>query len=304
MKIKEPSSLKRGSVIAITCPSGFMATDKVQSCVRTLSDWGYKVKVGNRVGGGSENYFSGTDEERLNELQEMLDDKSIDAILFGRGGYGLSRIIDKISFKKFSRRPKWLIGFSDITILQMHIYRNYQISTMHAPMAAAFNDGEHSNEYIRSLHEALEGNKSSYACASHRYNRLGSATGRLIGGNLAMLAHACGTSSDFNSKNCILFLEDMGEYLYNADRMLYQLKRSGKFDKITGLIIGGFTDMKDTQRPFGKQIDEIISDVVAEYDFPVCYNFPVSHSRENVALKIGMKYNLLVKKDESLLVEI
>ncbi|MEO7561255.1 MAG: LD-carboxypeptidase, partial [Ferruginibacter sp.] len=232
------------------------------------------------------------------------DDKTVNAILFGRGGYGMSRIIDKLSFKKFMKNPKWLIGFSDITVLHAHLYRNYKVASLHAPMAAAFNNGENHNEYILSLKDALAGKKANYTFATHIFNKSGSATAKLVGGNLSLLAHLIGTSSDFKTKNCLLFIEDIGEYFYNIDRILQQLKRSGKLDKIAGLIIGGFTDMKDTERPFGKTIDEIINEVVMEYDFPVCFNFPVSHGRENVALKIGVEYNLRVKNNKSVLKEL
>ncbi|MEP6711397.1 MAG: LD-carboxypeptidase [Ferruginibacter sp.] len=302
--IQLPPYLKKGDTIGITCPAGFMAAEKAQACIATLQQWGYDVFVGKTLGSDSQNYFSGTDEERCNELQAMLDDRLIDAILFGRGGYGMSRIIDNLNFKKFKKNPKWLIGFSDITVLHTHIYSNYKIASLHAPMAAAFNNGEEKNEYILSLKNAIAGKKAKYKCAPHIFNKTGSATGKLIGGNLSLLAHIIGTASDIDTKNCILFVEDVGEYLYSIDRMLQQLKRCGKLEKIAGIIIGGFTDMKDTERPFGKTIDEIINDLVMEYDFPVCFNFPVCHEKENVALKIGAEYNLLVKNRESVLREL
>jgi muramoyltetrapeptide carboxypeptidase len=299
-----PPYLKKGDTIGITCPAGYMVAANAQSCIGTLVDWGYHVVVGKTLGSESKNYFSGTDEERASELQTMLDDKSINAILFGRGGYGMSRIIDRLNFKKFKKNPKWLIGFSDITVMHMHIYSNHKISSFHAPMAAAFNDGEDKNEFILSLKNAISGEKAKYKCATHPFNKQGSATGKLIGGNLTLLANIIGTPSDYETKNCILFIEDIGEYLYSIDRLLQQLKRSGKFDKISGIIIGGFTDMKNTERPFGKTMEEIIQDVLADYDYPVCFNFPVSHAKENVALKIGATYNLLVKNKESVLVEL
>lgn len=299
-----PPYLKKTDSIGITCPAGYMPAANAQSCISTLRDWGYQVVTGKTLGSDSQNYFSGTDEERAAELQAMLDDKNIKAILFGRGGYGMSRIIDKLNFKKFKKNPKWLIGFSDITVLHMHLFSNYKIASLHAPMAAAFNNGEEKNEYILSLKNAIAGKKAKYKCPVHAFNKQGSATGKLIGGNLTLLANVIGTASDYETINCILFIEDIGEYLYSADRLLQQLKRSGKLSKITGLIIGGFTDMKDTERPFGENIYEIIKDIVAEYDYPVCFNFPVSHEKENVALKIGANYNLLVKNKETVLKEL
>ena len=289
-----PPYLKKGDSIAITCPAGYMAADKAATCINTLQKWGYEVMVGKTLGSNSKNYFSGTDEERADELQAMLDDKSILAILFGRGGYGMNRIIDRLDFKKFKKNPKWLIGFSDITVLHTHLFNQYNIASMHAPMAAAFNDDPDNNEFVRSLRNALAGKKANYKVEAHIYNNKGEATGILIGGNLALLSNMIGTSSDFDTKNKIFFIEDVGEYLYNLDRMLYHLKRSGKFKKLAGLIIGGFTDMKDTERPFGKTTEDIIKEITDELSCPVCFNFPVSHSKENVALKIGATYQLKV----------
>jgi len=234
----------------------------------------------------------------------MLDDKHIHAILFGRGGYGMGRIIDQLDFKKFKKNPKWLIGFSDITVMHMHVLNKYQTASLHAPMAGAFNDDAANNPYIQSLCNAIAGKKANYKVEPHTYNHKGSAKGILIGGNLALLSNVIGTASDFDTKNKILFIEDIGEYLYNLDRMLYQLKRSGKFNKIAGLIIGGFTDMKDTERPFGKTAAEILKEITAYLDCPVCFDFPVSHAKENLALKIGVPYQLKVTAKKVSLSEI
>jgi muramoyltetrapeptide carboxypeptidase len=277
-----------------------MLLDKAQTAIDTLQQWGFKVKVGKTVGGGSLNYFSGTDTERLEELQQMMDDPGISAILCARGGYGMGWIIEDLDFKKFIAYPKWIIGFSDITILLSHLYSNYRIASLHAPMAAAFNDGGKDNEFVQSLYKALTGSKAEYKCEAHSFNREGKAEGRLIGGNLALLAHIIGTSSDIKTKNKILFIEDIGEYIYNIDRMMYQLKRGGKLDKLAGLIVGRFADTKDTDRPFGKTAEEVIRDIVKEYDYPVCFNFPVSHEKENYALKVGVKYSFEVGAGVSL----
>ena len=163
-------------------------------------------------------------------------------------------------------------------------------------MAAAFNDDGYKNEYVGSLKNALQGKKLKYQTPVHPFNRKGEAIGELIGGNLALLAHLVGSNSDMKTKGRILFIEDIGEYLYNIDRMLYQLKRSGKLSKLSGLVIGGFTDIKDTDRPFGKTVYEIVQEIVQEYDYPVCFDFPVSHSTENYALRMGVEYKLKVTK--------
>ena len=301
--IKIPPYLKKGDTIGITCPAGYMAAEKVQTCIEVLKQWGYKVKTGNTVGGSSTTYFSNSDEGRLAELQQMLDDKNIKAILCGRGGYGTGRIIEQIDFKKFRKYPKWIVGFSDITILHTHIHANYRIATLHAPMAAAFNDGGEKNEYVQSLKKVLTGKKPKYTCEANALNIKGKTSGQLVGGNLSLLAHITGTSSDIQTKGKILFIEETGEYLYGADRMLYQLKRSGKLNKLAGLIVGGFTDMKDTTRPFGKTIQEIIFDIVKAYDYPVCIGFPISHDKENYALKVGAVYHLNVSQKKVVLQE-
>jgi muramoyltetrapeptide carboxypeptidase len=292
--IKIPPYLKKGDTIGITCPAGYMAAEKAQVCIDTLQQWGYQVMVGKTLGSSSVNYFSGSDEDRADELQAMLDDGSINAILCGRGGYGVGRIIDRLDFTKFKKKPKWLIGFSDITVLHSHIFTNHKIATLHAPMAAAFNDGCAGNEFVLSLKATLVGKKAKYSIATHPFNNAGEATAELVGGNLSLLANITGTPSDINTKGRILFIEDIGEYIYSTDRMLHQLKRSGKLDTLAGLIIGGFTDMKDTDRPFGKTVYEAIHEVVKEYEYPICFSFPVSHEKENYALKVGGRYTLKV----------
>ncbi len=301
--IKIPPYLKKGDTIGLVCPAGYMPAEKVQTCLDVLQEWGYRVKTGKTIGGGSKTYFSGTDEERLTDFQQMLDDDAIKAVLCARGGYGTGRIIDKIDFTKFRKYPKWIVGYSDVTVLHSHIYSHFYISTLHAPMAGAFNEDGFKNEFVRSLKNALEGKKLKYKCEVHEYNRKGEAVGELVGGNLALLAHLVGTDSDIKTRGKILFLEDVGEQLYNIDRMLHQLKRSGKLARLAGLIFGGFTESKDTERPFGQSVHEILHQIVKEYDFPVCYDFPVSHTDRNYALKIGVGYKLKVGKSKVTLEE-
>lgn len=297
--IQTPPYLKKGDAIGLVCPAGYMSSQKVAECIRVLQEeWGYHVKVGTTVGSDSTTYFSGTDEERLTDFQQMLDDDEINAVLCARGGYGTTRIIDKIDFKKFKKHPKWIIGYSDITLLHCHLYSNYYISSLHAPMASAFNDAGYVNRFVQSLRDAMEGKKAKYVTETHEFNKKGEAIGEVVGGNLSMLVHAIGTDSDIKTKGRILFIEDIGEYSYNIDRMFYQLKRSGKLKNLAGLIIGGFTQMKDTERPFGQTVYEIIKDIVNEYEYPVCFNFPVSHDKENYALKIGVGYKLKVTKSK------
>jgi muramoyltetrapeptide carboxypeptidase len=301
--VRIPPYLETGDSVGIACPGGYMSRERAQACIDTLRDWGYHVRIGGTLGGNSDNYFSGTDAERRADFQQMLDDEDIKAILCARGGYGTGRIIERIDFSRFKKTPKWIIGYSDITVLHAHIYANDKIATLHAPMAGAFNEGGADTEFVQSLRDALHGEKAKYQCSTHELNRRGEAVGELVGGNLSLLAHLIGSSSDLKTKGRILFIEDVGEYLYNIDRMLMQLRRSGKLDRLAGLIVGGFTDMKDTERPFGKAVYEIIHDAVSDYDYPVCFGFPVSHGLANYALKHGVGHKLKVGKNKTTLEE-
>ena len=293
-----PPYLKPGDTIGVVAPAGYMPFEKMQTCIDTLQQWGYTVVTGETTQSSSPNYFSGSDEERIADVQAMLDDRNIQAIFCARGGYGVSRIIDQLKFKKFRKHPKWIVGFSDITVFHAHLYSRYNIASLHAPMAAAFNEEGDNNPYIQSLRHALEGKEAEYRCDIHDFNNGGETSGVLVGGNLTLLAHLVGTKSELDTRNKILFLEDVGEYLYNIDRMMLQLKRSGAFKKLAGLVIGGFSDCRDTERPFGRSAYEIIYDQVKEYDYPICFGFPVSHYKENYALKVGVEYELQVGTEE------
>jgi muramoyltetrapeptide carboxypeptidase len=299
-----PPYLKKGDAIGITCASSYLASENVDACIQTLQDWGFEVMVGKTVGGHSKNYFSAVDADKITELQAMLDSADIKAILFGRGGYGMGRIIDKLSFKKFKKNPKWLIGFSDITVLHCHLQNKFNIASIHGPMAIGFNKEKSSEQSIKALQQVITGKKINHQCASHEFNSLGKATGTLVGGNLALLCNVIGTPSDFKTKDKILFIEDVGEYKYSIDRMFYQLKRSGKLHQLAGLIIGGFTDIKDTERPFGKSVEQIIKDIIQEYDYPVCFQFPISHGKDNLSVKVGCSYALNVTQSKTTLKEL
>ncbi len=290
-----PPYLQPGDTIGIVCPSGYMPKENADACIATLQQWGYRVKAGNTLG-YQYHYFSGTDQQRLQDLQTMLNDTGIQAILCGRGGYGLSRIIDQLDWTAFMQHPKWIIGFSDITVLHAQLTQ-LGVASLHSPMVSAFNNGGSNNIYIQSLKNALQGQPMQYTCAPHSANRLGTATGKLVGGNLAILAHLVGSASAIDTRHSLLFIEDVGEYLYNIDRMLLQLKRSGALAQLAGLIVGGFSEMKDTTIPFGQSIEAIIAAQVAEYHYPVCFHFPVSHEEANMALKVGVTHQLDVRME-------
>jgi muramoyltetrapeptide carboxypeptidase len=293
--MKIPPYLQPGDTIGIVCPAGFMPAEKAKACIQTLKKWGYKVVKGKTLGGRSRNYFSGNDEERLNDLQAFMDDPSINAILCGRGGYGTTRILDSINWKAFKKNPKWIIGFSDITVLHGYMQAQLGISSIHGPMAGAFNNGE--NRFTFSLKDTLEGKPVHYTSATHPFNQKGKANAAVIGGNLCLMAHSIGTNAEYDTNGKILFIEDIGEQLYNIDRMMLQLKRAGKLKKLKGLIVGGFTDNKDTERTFGKTAYEIIAEAVQEYNYPKCFGFPISHEKENVAIAIGQTYALEINDD-------
>ena len=261
-----------------------------------MQGWGFKIKIGATIG-KKDFTFGGTDEERLADLQQMLDDDKINAVMCARGGYGLVRIIDRVNFKKFIQHPKWVIGFSDATVLHSHINKNYGIATLHSKMCNSFIDpavGEPiQNETIDSIRRCLVGGKMRYTAIPNANNRPGSARGLLIGGNLKTLETLSGTTSDINTRNKILFIEDTGEYLYSIDRMLWNLKRTGKLEALAGLIIGGFKIKPDDEgEAFGKTLEQMVLEKVFVYHYPVCFDFPVGHQKNNFALKCGVMHEL------------
>jgi muramoyltetrapeptide carboxypeptidase len=291
-----PPYLKKGSVIGITCPSSAVAIEKINSAAEIFKEKGFKVKLG-KTCGAEFNYFSGTDDERLNDLQAMLDDPEIDAIMMGRGGYGMSRIIDGLDFTTFKQSPKWICGFSDIVVLQSHLQANFEIPTLHSPMCRAFRLETEKADHIQTFFKTITGAPVTYSIPPSTYNRKGKAEAILTGGNLAILAHLTGSVSEVNMDGKILFIEDIGEHKYHIDRMMLNLKRAGKLNKLKGLIVGYFTDVEDTDRPFGQTVEQIILDKVKEFDFPVCFNFPAGHEDINYTLTLGMEHKLAVNEN-------
>lgn len=293
---KIPPFLKPNATIGITCPSGYVSAERVAYAVTVLEKWGFRTQIGKTVG-NEFHYFSGDDATRLADLQAMLDDPNIDAILMGRGGYGLSRIIDQIDFTRFVQQPKWICGFSDITVLHSHIQAQFGIPTIHSVMCGAFKPETEQEDYILSFRKALTGGAIAYEIAPAEHNRLGQCSAKIVGGNLAMLAHLTGSASEIDTEDKILFIEDIGEHLYHIDRMMLNLKRSGKLSKLAGLLVGSFTDIEDTERPFGQTLEQIISDKVKEYDYPVAFNFACGHDEVNNTLVLGMPYRLIVEEN-------
>ena len=294
MNLIQPQFLKKGDKIAIIASARKISKEELEPAVRILKNWGLEVVFGKNLF-NADHQFSGTDTERAADLQEMLDDASVKAIISARGGYGTVRIIDMIDFTKFKQQPKWVVGYSDITVLHSHIH-NMGIQTLHATMPINFTKHEEATETLRKL---LFGETINYTFESHSLNRTGNAEGILVGGNLSLIYALCGSSSDIDTSNKILFIEDLDEYLYHVDRMMINLRRSGKLSKLAGLVVGGMSDMKDNAIPFGKTAEEIILDAVKEYRYPVCFNFPCGHIDKNLAITLGKKMSLNVSKENS-----
>ncbi|HTQ29087.1 MAG TPA: LD-carboxypeptidase [Puia sp.] len=304
-----PPYLKPGDIIGITCPAGNITGEEIRPAVEQIESWGFNLKVGDTVG-KKDFTFGGTDEERRADFQRMLDDPSVRAILCARGGYGAVRIIDGLNFSRFAARPSWIIGFSDITVIHCHINRHYNIASIHSKMCNSFPDDLSTAEPVQvdsilSIRKALTGEHMSYSFPPDPFNRKGIAEAPLVGGNLKTIETLAGTRSDLRTAGKILFVEDTGEYLYSIDRMFWNLKRTGKLEGLKGLIVGGFKIKPDDPgEEFGKTLYDIVMEKVKDYRFPVCFNFPVGHQKENYALKEGMWHRLDIKTDACSLAEI
>jgi muramoyltetrapeptide carboxypeptidase len=291
----KPAYLKAGDIIGITSPAGYITPDEINPAIIQMESWGFKIRVGDTIG-KKDFTFGGTDEERTNDLQQMLDDPKIKAIMCARGGYGAVRIIDKLNWSKFKLKPKWIIGFSDITIFHAHLNKNFGIASIHSKMCNSFPDDWSKAEpvqieTIESIRDVLKGEKIKYSVVPNENNKPGKAEGILVGGNLKTLESLAGSASDINTAGKILFVEDTGEYMYSIDRMFWNLKRSGKLSKLKGLIIGGFKVKADTDTEnFGKTLQEVVLEKIKGYSYPVCFDFPVGHQRNNFALKCGARH--------------
>ncbi|MGN6193781.1 MAG: S66 peptidase family protein [Ginsengibacter sp.] len=307
--VKIPPYLKKGDTIGITCPSGYISPEECQAAINKMKEWGFNIRIGMTVG-AKDFTFAGTDEQRANDLQQMLDDDSINTIMLGRGGYGAVRMIDKIDFTKFRKHPKWIIGFSDATVFHCHVNRNYGIATLHSKMCNSFPDdfasaAQTQIDTIDSIRQCLVGEKMKYERLPIADNRAGDEIGELVGGNLSIIQMMDGSVSDLKTEGKILFIEDVGEYAYKIDGMLWNLKRSGKLDKLKGLIVGEFRIKPDDPgEEFGKTIYDLVMEKVQEYQYPVCFDFPVGHVKENYALKCGVRHQLTVDEQRTILQEI
>jgi len=297
----QPSYLQKGDTVQILAPAGIIKDfDAIDNTVQLMEDWGLHVKIGKNVS-QQNHHFSGTDAQRTEDLQNALNDPKIKAIWCARGGYGTVRIIDNIDFTKFRKNPKWIIGFSDVTVLHNEVH-NLGIETVHAIMPSTIKtDNEDQKKALKSLKDALFGEKLTYRFSESDYNREGEAKGQLVGGNLSILYSVLGSKSSIKTGGKILFIEDVGEYVYHIDRMLMNLKRNGYFDNCYGLIVGGISNVRENDQEFGKTVEEVILDNVKEYDFPVSFDFPSGHIDDNRTLILGRDVSLKVKGKKAVL---
>ncbi len=285
----KPPYLKKGDTIAIAATARKVSPSDLSFAIRLIQEKGFKIVLAKNIYSEC-HQFAGDDILRTQAFQELIDRKDIQAIFIARGGYGTVRIIDQIDFTPLKKFPKWICGFSDITALHAHLFQ-MGIQSVHSTMPVLFNQ---SDAATNSLFDILEGKKIHYPIVPHPMNRTGECQGILVGGNLSVLYSLSGSPSQLDLKNKILFLEDVDEYLYHIDRMMVQLKRSGMLSKLKGLVVGGFTDLKDNTVLFGKTAEEIIFDAVKEYDYPVCFHFPAGHIKDNLAFVHGCQISLSV----------
>ncbi len=295
-----PAKLNQGDKIAIIATARKISFDEINSAVELIHKWGFICVFGKNLF-KEYHQFSGTDAERTEDLQWALNDNDIKAILCARGGYGTVKIIDNIDFSRFIQNPKWIIGYSDITVLHSHIQKNFNIESIHAIMPINFPKEGNENNAIITLKKVLNGDLLSYRISTHSLNRKGEAEGELTGGNLSIIYSLSATDSDINTDGKILFIEDLDEYLYHIDRMMMNLKRSGKLSNLAGLVVGNMSSMNDNTIPYGKTAEEIIFEAVKEYSYPLCFNFPAGHNDENNALILGRNAKLIVDDEVRLI---
>ena len=288
-----PEKLKIGDKIGIISTARKITLDELDPAIKTIESWELKVVLGPNLF-EVDNQFSGTIEQRSTDLQTMIDDDSIKAILCARGGYGTVQIIDNIDFSKLKNKPKWIVGYSDVTVLHSHLNK-LGIASLHATMPINFKTN--AKESLASLKNGLFGNENNILCGPHPFNKFGKVEAEVVGGNLSILYSLLGSNSDVDTDGKILFIEDLDEYMYHVDRMMMNLKRNGKLKNLKALIIGGMSDMNDNTIPFGKTVEEIILEYIKEFDFPVCFNFPAGHLDDNRTLVFGKECTLEINEN-------
>lgn len=291
LNMVQPKFLKTGDTVALLSTARKISLDEIQPAIDLLNAWGLKVLIGKSIT-ASDHQFAGNDELRAKDFQMALDNNAVKAIWCARGGYGTVRIIDRINFSKFKLDPKWIIGYSDITVLHSHVHQ-LAVKTIHATMP--INVSKNTKNSLNSLKNTLFGQFLAQNAPFSQLNRVGKCTGIVTGGNLSILYSLLGSSSSIDTKDKVLFIEDLDEYVYHIDRMIQALKRTGMLSQLRGLIVGGMTEMRDNEIPFGKTAQEIIRQAVDEYNYPVCFDFPAGHLDNNTALVMGNEVGLEVR---------
>jgi muramoyltetrapeptide carboxypeptidase len=299
-KIIQPPFLKPGEMVAIISPSGVIEEEKILKAISVIEAWGLNVVTGSNVY-KSDGPFAGSDKERLSDLQWAIDRCDIKAVFCSRGGYGISRIIDKVNFSALKKNPKWFIGFSDITVLHQWLYKVCGIMSVHGEMPLNYSNPEKSENNILSLKNVLYGNPDPIRWDGESL-RSKKVKGVLTGGNLSLLYSLIGTPAEPDTKGKILFIEEVGEYYYHLDRMLTSLRLAGKLEGLGAFLVGGLSKMEEGRIPWGRTAESIISDIVSCYDYPVFYGFPAGHITENYALIIGKEVIIETNNNYSTLI--
>jgi len=294
-----PASLQKGDKIGIVAPARKIEKQELEAAISIFESWGLKVELGKNIF-KEDRQFAGTDAQRAEDFQDMIDQPDIKAIICARGGYGTIRLLPLMDFSKFIKSPKWIVGYSDVTAIHAHLNQNLGVQSIHGIMPLNFPKNKTENDATRSLKKALFGESNSYIFDTYKLNREGKIEGELIGGNLSVLYSIAGTIYDIQTDNKILVLEDLDEYLYHIDRMMMNLKFGGKLQNLKALIIGGMSDMNDNTISFGKDAYEIISDAIEEYHYPVCFNFPAGHIEQNLTLRLGSNVKLEIGEGKAI----
>ncbi|NNK88069.1 MAG: LD-carboxypeptidase [Flavobacteriaceae bacterium] len=293
-----PAYLQAGDTVAIVAPSGVLIEkdEEIQWSKQLLQSWGLEVKLGRHIFEKA-GHFAGTDEQRIEDLQWAIDDPSIKAIWAARGGYGTVRVVDHIDLSALRSKPKWIVGYSDITALHNELH-NFGLESIHAMMCSSLKEDTTEIETsINSFKNALFGTPLAYDFKGSSYNRTGKANGQLVGGNLTLLHTMLGSSSDISTEGKIVFIEEIGEYAYHIDRMLMSLKRAGFFEGCAGLVVGDISKVRKNTTPWGKPIEQLVLDSFEDYDFPIAFGLPAGHESDNRALILGRRVILNVKKE-------
>lgn len=293
----QPPVLHKNDIIGIVAPGRKLESGVLSAAAKMIESWGFQVRLGKTLSGLNHSYMSGMDAERLEDLQSMLSDPSIKAIICARGGYGTTRILDQLDFNSFLKNPKWICGFSDITALHLKL-QTLGVQSIHGTMPVLFLNPE-STGSVDTLRKILSGEQLPLEASPHINNRVGKGEGMVIGGNLSLLVDSLGTSSEIETKNKILVIEEVDEYLYKVDRMLVQLKRAEKLQPLKGLVVGHMTEMKETELPFGETLETIVLNQVKEYSYPVGFGFPVGHENPNLAWVQGGTGKLTVTSEKA-----